>query len=363
MKNEKVTQRQLLAVTLVFQLSPIIRLLPTAAVEAAGRSAWVSIITALLPSVLYIIFICRFVRRRGENEGLGDLIIRCTGSVFGRILCAVFLMWVLFYSGFILRTSSERLLSTIFANGKLPAISFIMLLAVLSTAYGSIKTVAGMGEILSVLIGGALTVTLVASLKDVKMDYLLPVTPDSVPGIFKASVIVFDISTAIAYVAFLSGYAKKRDDEVKMGVRWGVYGIIAMFAITVCTVGTLSAPLLAKTQNPFFIMIKNISALGVIERIESVVVGMWVFTDFLYLTVLMNIAVVLFEDIFGKKKNAKPAVCALWGAVAFAVSFFVGKTAFDMGTLSKVIVPMANLVLMSLVLPIINIIGKLRGTV
>lgn len=360
MEKPKITQRQLLAVAFVCQLSPIIRLLPIASVKYAGRAAWLSVIAAAVPCTLYTVFLCRFVNKRKEGESLSDLIIRCTGSAVGKIICFVFLVWIVFYSGFILRSASERLLSTIFENGNMSAISFIMLIAVLSTLYGSIKALAGMGEIMCLLIGAALAILLLLGAGDIKIEYLLPITPGDIPGILRGVVPAFDISTIIVYVAFLSGYAKKKDNEISTGIRWGGYSLLAMFGITVTTVGMFSALFLVKLQNPFFSMIRNISVFGVVERMEAVVVGMWVFTDFLYLTVLMNVGMAIFESIFGKARKYCTGIG--WGALTFFASFIISKTSFNTVNLSLKAVPIVNLIFTAGILPLVCAVGKIRKT-
>ena len=359
MAKGKITQRQLLVLAFVCLCSPIIRLLPTASVKYAGSGAWVSIFVAAVPSLLYVYMLCDFMGNRIEGESSADMMIRCLGRPLGKTVCTIFLIWFLFYGGFILRTSSERLLSTIFDNGSLFVISTVTVATALIPAVGSVKSLARTGELMFLVIAGALWFILFFALDDIELEYLLPVTTRDSGGILLGAVAVFDIVSAIFYVTFLAGNAKKSTKEKKTGLRWCIYVLLAMFGIVFCTLGAISAPLVNKMQSPFFIMIRNISAFGVIEKIESVIIAIWVFTDFLFLATLMKITGVLTKKVAGVE-TGKLYYAAI-ALIVFIISFIITPTIFDMEFISQTLVPAVNLSLSAGLFLIVYIVWKIRS--
>lgn len=356
--NDKITYRQLMKVAAVCMYLPILRLIPTENVAYWGNGAYIAALAAALPSGLYIYFYSTFIKKRAPGQGLGDLIIRCVGSVPGKIICAVFLLWFVLYAGFTLRMSSERLVTTIFDDSNLTFISLITIAAVLPAATGKISSMCRTGEIFLLIIVGIMSLVLVMSLKDLKPEYFLPVENKGAWGFLRATTVVFDVITAIAYVGFLAGYAVKEKNELASTAKCGGSMLLFMAAITFCCVGALSASLITEMQNPFFVMVRNISAFGVVERIESVVVAVWVLADFLFLSVLMRIVGVLAKTVTGLE--IKNIFYYIVGIIVYLLSLAMGKDYFILAEVSKNWIPAVNLFMTVVLLLAVFLIGKAR---
>lgn len=356
--EDKITKRQICASAAVCLLSPAIRLLPLRAVQFSGRSAWVSTIVSIPLGMAYVFFMEKLMKKRGDGEGLSELIIKSIGNAAGRIVLGIFALWFTFYCGFVLRSAAERMLSSVFANGNPAFFMLITLTAAFIAASGKVKSLARTGQVFVIIIGVMLIGVTALSAADIKKEYLLPVTYMDSLKILIGILPVIDIMGIYSFFLFLEDHVIKMQSDSITGIKWIALLGITIFAITFVTIGAESAGFLVNNTNPFFVMIRNAAIFSVAERIESVVVALWVLTDFLFLSVLLVIARKTAGKAFGMKSDKKLLLPIV--VVSYLVAELITRSSFGMRIYSKWIVPASSMMLAFVVLPVILIIGKIR---
>lgn len=357
-QNDRLTCRQLTLLAVVSLMSPVIRLLPKSAVILGGVASWMGPIFAVIPSVLFTLMLCSIMKARGHGEGLGEMILRIFGNYVGRAVLAVMWLWFIFYCGFILRSGGERLLSAVYESGEVWLFMAVTLAVALWIALKSITAAGRMGEVLMLVIFPVLAVIILFALPDVKLRDLWPVTVHDVPRGALSALPAVNICAGIFYFRFLGGHTAISEDERRTSIKGTLLLLASSLAVIVVTVGALSPALTTKVQNPFFIMIRSISVLGIIERIEAVVVALWVLTDIVYVSSLLRIGGEAFSCFTGLKKTG--AVTVIMGAGAFACGIFMAKDAFALVRISERVVPVINMALSFGVLPAVYVTGKIR---
>lgn len=357
-REDKISQRQLMATACISIFSPAVRLLPGVSAAAAGKAAWLTPIAAVVPVLLYTLMMSYFMKSRSEGEGLIHLIIRSVGNVAGKAAVLLITLWLIFYSGFLLRTAGERLLSDVYENGKFLTFIALTLLAAVMVARGRVKSLGRMAEVAVPIISAIIIFVIAFSVSDVEAENLLPITYYDVPDILLGTLPVINVMTVMTYFLFLSGYVEKSPDEKRLHIKWTGYLLIAAFFITSSVIGTLSSPLVTELQNPFFMMIKNITVLGIIERIEVLIISIWVITDFVFLAALFMITSESVSIVTGIKRR-KHIVLPI-AALSLASCFLISDSAFGLQVFSSRIIPAVNLIIVTVLVPIILIIGKIR---
>jgi len=356
--GDKISQRQLLAMAFLSIFSPAIRLMPRGVSQYAMSASWLSPLAAALPVFLFVLLMSWLMKGRGENEGLTHMLMRSIGNVPGKIVAVIIAMWLVFYAGFTLRTAGERMLSAIYENGRLLMFTGATVLAAAIASVGKMKSLARTAEVFVPLISIVIVVVLALAADNVELDNLLPVTHHDIPGVFRGTLSVINVICIYVYFYFLSGYVVKKENEGRLTLKWIGYSLTAIFLIVTVTVGALSAYLSVEFENPFFMMIKNITVLGIVERFEALIVAIWVVTDFIFLSALLSIA----SDVFCFSFNIKYRKLTVWilAAAVLAISMFITKSAFSLQNLSGVIIPGVNLIVSVMVVPFLLIVGKIR---
>lgn len=359
MENQrKITSRQLMVTAFIALLSPFIRILPRSSVNLAGHTAWLSGIPALILGLGYVCLITGFLKRSRQGDSLMTLCDRALGRLGGAVFLTVTLLWLLLYAGFIARSASERLLSTVYQGGKASVFVAAMLIASVLAAMGSVQNLVRTAEVFLPIIGAVLVFVILASIKDMDTSYLLPVTYRDIGSILLGSIPILDVIGALVYFLFLSGSLSDRENLTKKACRSLIVTLIAVFGVMVVTIGFCAPELTLMFQNAFFMVIRNISVFGIIERIEALIIGVWILTDFVLLTSLVMIVSEIFCHIFGIKKS--PLVTAVLGAVIGAAAMLAFSDAFTLAVASDLYVPVVNIVFSYILMPLVLIVGGIR---
>ncbi|MBQ3404955.1 MAG: GerAB/ArcD/ProY family transporter [Oscillospiraceae bacterium] len=351
--DDKISGRQLGAAVFVSLLSPAVRIQPQMSAAIAGSGAWLAPLAAIVPAVLYGCFLTRFVSRRRPGEGMAELILRILGKGPGRAVLLLFSLWFMLYGGLELRTAAERLLASVYLRGEAGVFIVVTLAAAYIAASGRLKSLLSAAELLSPLLGGILVLVLLFSLSDVEPEKLLPLRVRDAPSVLLAAAPLVNLTGAAAWFMFLT-------DRLEGGIpglsRSLICLLVFLSAMTLCTVGSLSASLSAELTNPFFSMVRNISLFHVIERIEAVVVALWVLTDFVFLASMIKIAAAVNRKLIrGPERPLIPALGML------AASFAIAPDPVKLAVVSERFVPLLNLLLAFGLLPLIYFIGLVSG--
>lgn len=356
--HDRISERQLNVLCYASLLSPVIRLLPHASILLTGKAAWLSPVFAAGGGALWFLFIKAFFKNRSSGEGLMEMCRKYIGKPLTAVLMFFMAFWLVFYCGFLLRTAAERFLSAVYSNGNTPVFVIVMLIICMIAANGTVKSLARSSEVFALIINAIFILVVVFSFINIKTDYLLPVAVEDVPKIALGSLPIVNIMGIYAYTSFLFRYVEKTPHEGINAFRWMLYLSLFAFFIIFITIGSCSAELASNLQSPFFMMIRNITILGFIDRIEAVLIAIWVATDFLFLSFLY----IIIGDI-GKEfvhcKSRLPFVIPA-GVLSAVCAFLMTNNAFEIRALSERLVPAVNMSFSFVLLPFIFLCGKIR---
>ncbi|MDO4983939.1 MAG: GerAB/ArcD/ProY family transporter [Eubacteriales bacterium] len=358
------------AVWLMF-LSPALRLIPARTARLCGKSMWISVIWSVPILLLYVLFLRRLTTSADDGEGLASLIIRCLGEKGGRIIAAVFGVWFVVYCGFTLRAGAGRMITTVYP-GASPAV-FIAVTAGLAfiASLGSEQRLMRCAGLIVPPVAAVLIFVLICACPSVDIDCLLPLSAYDVLYSSRGALAAADAAVLPLYLSlFLAGGKGERTEG-------GFVLVIAMtalaFWINICIAGSFGAELTARLTQPFFVLVRNIVLFHTVERLEAVVVSLWVFSDFMLTSVCLFASSSIFRLCMGKRcgyegerafdvNNGRWVIwlCALFAAV-FALVF--APTQDSLILWSEKLIPYTNLLLAFAVLPLVYLIGRFRKAV
>ena len=137
--------------------------------------------------------------------------------------------------------------------------------------------------------------------------------------------------------------------------------MIAAIAIIVVCLGTFGPDLASKFNQPFFMYIKSIKLLDIIERNESLLIATWIVTDLAMISFLIIVLKKLLVKIFnlnGEKELITPIIL-----FAYISSNFIATNTFELVNFADMFVPIINISLAYIFPIIILIVGKIRKKV
>ena len=349
-REDTVTLRQYMAAVFVALFSPVSRLLPGAAAAIAGPSGWIAPFLALLPLTGLMAAMHFLLRDEDGSVGLGAALCRSLGNFPGKVLNLFLALWIVFYGAFLLRSGAERLISTVYPSAGpsffIPPVLAVCILA----AAGKLRWAFRCGTVILLLFAGALLLIYLLALPSVKLSYLWPLRLRE-PGKLALSVLpAADVLSPWVYFAFLRGYVREDSRALARGVRGMFAAALGAALLLVCTLGVLGPELSARLPYPFFVMVKNLSVFHVIQRIEPLVVTVWLMTDFVCVTLDLAAAAEALRCVFPGKRSRYVLLC---GAAMLVLSFLIARNGQTLTDLSEQVVPSVNLTIAFLCIPLL----------
>jgi hypothetical protein len=356
-ENDHISHRQLLALSFLCLLSPTIRRVPRIVVSVAGYASWLSTLLAFLPLVLLIFFMCSFLKTKSRGVGLAELFLRALGVPVGKLVLLLYSLWLLLYDSFLLRSGAHRFVSTIYPHAQPWVFVAVMLVLCLIAALGSLRALSRAATVFRPLLLAAFVIILLFALQNVDFSSFLPLNRTDVVPVLTGALPLVNAGSIVAYLAFFMGHVDGPPPKRPL-ICWLLVFVVLTTLICLITVGVFGPEFVSKSHNAFFIMVRDISILNTVERVEAVVVALWVFTDFVLETALLLIVVGNLRLCL----NIAPHPDRKPGVFDFTHGrWLISRDSFALVWFSETLVPKLNLGFVFIGLPVIWLIGKLRN--
>ena len=141
-------------------------------------------------------------------------------------------------------------------------------------------------------------------------------------------------------------------------LRWTTAGCLMLAAAQIIIIGCFGPELTRRLSSPFFQLAKSVGVEGAFQRVESIIVALWTFSDLILLAGILwavrRIAAVLWPRAPGQ---AVVTMAVLPAAAAALALFGAGRSAEET---AKIVVPMGNLVF-GFGIPVLILLGKAFG--
>ena len=327
MAQDRISLRQLLTLTFAALLSPAIRVLPGQTAKIAGEGGWLAAIAALpvLAGLCWLLF--SLLKGRGLGRTAKDVL----GPVLGRVVVALYLLWGLFLLAANARLVALRFLTVSYRNAPLPLFLAAMLGLTLWLVCKPVRVLARAGEVFFLALAIGLGLSLAMGAFQMDPGRILPLWGEDLPAIGAAALPVLGLLGYMVFAAFLGDRVTSQPHGRRKAIKWAVGLCLTLTALQAVCLGNFGPGLVVRMNTPFFMMVKGIGIAGTFQRVESVILALWVLSDLALLGLLASACSAMAGELFpiqGKKRVAIPLVLlALAGALwLFPDAFFLSRT-------------------------------------
>lgn len=342
MGEQRMRPTQLMALLWAGMLAPAADLLPGATLPAAGRAAWLSV---LLAGVIFWALGRTFLRVSQGVDPAG-LLLEGLGPVFGRAILTIYIVWGVLLLALRLRLCAARLVGGEEQSGS----AWVVLLTIAALALwfgrGTAAALVRTGQVFFGVLLGLTAAVLLLSLPQVRMERIVPFAVQQLPGVAEGSV------TAAGALAWgLFGVFLLAETEQGRPWNWGRWslGSGALLAVPqIIVVGKFGTGLAMRLDNPFFALAKSVGVEGAFQRIESLMLSVWLLSDLAMAGVLLLALRTAVKGMYPGWKTSRTAPVAVSAAVLLSGVLFS-----DRGSLriwNRMIVPNGNLILAAVLL-------------
>ena len=370
-KNYSFNRNQLLALCSVTLLVPALRLVPSLTASLGGRTAWLAAPVSALPLLGYIYLLCRIMSRRKGGEGMGELILRTLGDRVGGAMLIFYAAGTLLYAGFILRAGAERMVTMIYPDSSPLVFSVTTGLVAIIAALGSPRSLVRFAKLVQPVVLGTLGLFIIFALTSLDYRNLFPIAlNDAIPAAASALPIFGAVASVCFFVCFLEGECEYKPKRFKDFAAWLAPTLLLFFMLSIAVLGRFGAELTSTLTFPFFTLVRNLVFFNTLERLEALIVSLWLFPDFLFVASLLYGAQYCLRLAAGEK----PAYCEekrfamgrgrwfipLCGALGVTAAIFIAPDINSMTLWSERIIPALNLCVSLLFAVIIFVVGRIR---
>lgn len=360
-----------MALCTVILMAPALRLFPSGYTALSGRAAWLSAPAAIPLMLLYIWLISRLMDKMKENEGLAELTLRILGKKAGRAALLLISAWLLLFGGFVLRSGADRLITTIFPNSDPAVFTAVMGFIGLVAALGPARSLVRIAKLVRPVVLGVLSLVLFFAFFSIDFTNLLPVVAQDAGPVFQASVAVTEVIAVMLFLScFLGGLTDKAPGCFRAYCVWMLLMVLLLTLLDMAIVGTFGAELTSRLTRPFFSLVRNLVFFKTLERMEALVVALWIFPDFLLVSLVLFSAQHTLRLLMGEspafrgepllnisRKRWLVPVCA---AVSVTCGILIAPNHVSLEFWSEKLIPLLNLLFVFSLVCLLLLVDRLK---
>lgn len=358
MKRE-VSLRQIAYLYLFISLSPILRQIPNALANEAGRSGYLSPLWSLIAIIpLTGVIIALIKTFPGLN--IYEMMELLAGKFFAKIIILAYLLWIILSIIAKVNIYSLTLQFTLMPQTKSSFFMVILIIMVYYALYRGIKTVFRFSEFILGPVIILFAILFFCALTRIRTDYLLPVSTFRVPATIFASKNVIAVGGNIIIALFFAdkfGISITPKQFRKLWIGAAAF-ILISFVITIFTFGITGADITSILPFPFYITVKSISFFNVFERFEVLVTLICIMSDFISICIFSIIMLRCIEWLFHLEQSVYIYVPLT--AVIYYLTFYLCSTQFEFNYLYRNIILYLNIVFQYLIPIILGLICLLK---
>lgn len=339
--TDSISPRQMAALIFVSVLSPFIRRFPRVLAFTAGRSGWLAVIFAGAALGLVIALLHLLSRRLTGPVSLNRIFNRALGPALGGVLTAIYSLWLAFYAGVTLRFFAARFVSTVYTGSQSALFIVVMGLCCAAAGMGTFKAIARSAMVFRLVMTAVLAVIIVLSFSALDFRLLLPVTARDIEPNLLGSAETLNVLSIGVFFAFAG-------DKLDRGLRprdymlWLILGLVLIELACVCCIAMFGPEITASMSFPFFMLARDITILGSVERIEPLVIAVWVLSDFTLVSSFLHLAGAGAKKLLPRSPLSTRSLTAAASVIAIAAALILGRSSESYDLLSKRIVPILN---------------------
>lgn len=293
LEQGKISSTQATYILINLVASTAVMFLPAIAAQKAGRDSWMTPLIATLPGI-YLVYVIYGLATRYPGQNLFQYLQSILGTWPGKITGVFYILFFLHSNGIITREFGDLLETLIMP--KTPPIVFHVIMVLLSAwaVRGGLEVISRTIEIALPVILLVFMIIIFLPAQEMEVHNLFPVMENGILPVLKSSLVANAFRGEIILLAVFLPFLTK-PEESKRSALLAVIWLGFMLACTdaICTM--VLGPSVARLTFPTFSLIRQISIGNFFERIDSILVFMWVIGHYgkiaiFYYTTVLGIA-------------------------------------------------------------------------
>ncbi|HHW01057.1 MAG TPA: endospore germination permease [Clostridiaceae bacterium] len=358
--REKISTRQAIILFILFMFSSLLWLYPFTAAKFGKQAGWLTPVFAIFPYI-GLVFVLQALFKNNREANLSDIIFKTFGRVLGTVLLILYLIWMLLTLGIYVRFFAEKFLSSLLPNTHMNFFTVTLLATVFYASQRGVVYIARTAEFLFLVFSAIFFIIFIITIPNFEVINLFPVTHHDILPLMKSTYSSIGIWGSLTFVFFFGDKINDKEHIKRFGLQGAVYLVLAALMISIQTIGVYGYSVIERLSLPYVFVVKGVSILKTIERIESVTVASWIILDFIAISVTLLILTSIIKSIFAltdERSLLSPVTI-----FAFIFSQYIARNRFELENFFSLISIPANIIFGFVFPLIILVVGKIRGKI
>ncbi len=336
MVKKKISMSQTVYLMIILVLSTADIFIPSIVARQAGRDAWLSVMIATVLSIL-LSFIWISLTSRFPNESLPEYLPKIFGQTFGGFIA---LSYIFFFITSIAVIGRE--FSALMATAFLPFTPIVVLITVIVAlsvyaAFEDIEVIARTNEALFPLGMFLLVMVILLTAKDMDFSNLLPILENGLKPPLLGAITLVSYMGETFLILYIYPYICNKE-TFKRSFILSLVLLESTFLLGTATVALFGIDLTANLMIPTLAMVQVINLANFIQRLDAVIMSIWVGGIFIKLSVYFYFSALSISTIL-KMRSYKPFLVPLAG-IAIPVSILAFEDITEVTVFLEKILPL-----------------------
>jgi spore germination protein KB len=307
--KETIKARSFMILVIMFAVGTSILIAPGGLAIDAKQDAWIASIVGISINIALVLLYAA-LGNRYPNKTFVEYCIISLGPWIGRIVALLFVAFCYILASLMLGDMGIFLTSQIMPDTPMEILKIIFTLVIIVAIRAGLKVYTHAAEIFITWMFGLFIMLIIPSTPKFHFDQLFPLLEFGIKPVFKGAynfLALQEMVVLLMFYPYVSAGAKDLRSRFIIGTAIGGSLIIIM---TLSSILVLGPALTANQLFPAYAMAKHINIGEFLERIESVMMFLWILSIFIKITLTFHASVRGMVQIF-KIKNEKPFVWPL----------------------------------------------------
>lgn len=328
MNKTHISPFQFGALIIMFVISSSTLILPTLLAMQAKQDAWLSAILGTSASMLLVLVYGK-LGTRFPGMTLAEISDRLLGKFMGKALMLLFLCYLFIITPGLLSQVGTLATSLFLAQTPTPAVNLLFFSIIVFAVLLGLETFARAAELFLPFVMLLLFLLLIALLPLIEFRYLMPMLENGIGPVIKGALTVIGIPF-LDLAILLMVFPSVSDGKAAYKVYFAATAFGGLMLIVVILFSTLIiGPFITEiAEYPFFVLAQKVNIGHFVQRIESIVMMIWIVSLFFKITICYYALLLLAGQIFQLRSYKLLAVPIGFIIIVLSVTLFPSSVSF-----------------------------------
>lgn len=318
----RISSVQLLFLLIIADASTAFLFGPAAAILLAGRDSWLSVSAFASAFGLAVALVSIGLARRFPEQVFTEYLPRILGGIPGKILAVVYTGVLIHYTAVIINEGSTFIHVAFLRETPVMVLETIGALVAIYGVYLGIEVIARQNELVWPVWSLSLLIILLLVAKEINPDNLRPFLENGIMPVLKGTAVAGPFRGEVFLLLMLFPYLNQKQEALKTAGYFLLAQAVAPGVITAAIIGVFGDIVPSYMLFPTYNLARYISVAQFLERIQILMVVMWIAGVIVKLAVFIHSAAIAAATTLGLKSYRITLLPIAAAAVAISRVFY-----------------------------------------